>query len=187
MISVLFCSPRSVYNKFEGIAIYDRKRDAFTFNGKGPVICHPPCAQWSRLRNLAKHNLSDKSAAVFCLNIIRCNGGILEHPAGSVLWRTLSLPKPGGPPDVFGGYSLSIRQVEFGHHCVKQTWLYICRIPKDRFTLKPFPGRKPTHSIRFLKNKNSKLLIASSAIRNNTPLLFAQWLLQAIKSIDQPT
>src|ERR1700691_1091320 len=78
MVSVLCVQRRSIY-KTMGLDCYDEDRDMRTFTGENAVVCHPPCAQWSAMRHLANDNPAVKALALDCIEIIRKNGGVLEH------------------------------------------------------------------------------------------------------------
>lgn len=52
-VAVLWVKPGSHYRTLSGVECFDRERDARTFGGGMPVVAHPPCAQWGRLRMLA--------------------------------------------------------------------------------------------------------------------------------------
>lgn len=73
----------SYYKTVDIVDAYDRFRDAYTYDGNLPVIGHPPCQQWSRLKHFAKPNDYEKDLAFFVLEKIQRYGGIFEHPAGS--------------------------------------------------------------------------------------------------------
>lgn len=49
VLAVLFVRDQSIY-KAMGLDCYDRRRDARTFAGAGPVIAHPPCRTWFKSR-----------------------------------------------------------------------------------------------------------------------------------------
>lgn len=49
-ISVLFARRDSVYKQFEDFDVWDIDRDARPWLGGTPVIAHPPCHAWGRLR-----------------------------------------------------------------------------------------------------------------------------------------
>ena len=65
------------------------------------------------------------------------NGGILEHPKGSKLWKEAPLPMPGEPQDEYGGFTILIDQYHFGHVARKWTHLYIVGI--DPNEVPPIP------------------------------------------------
>lgn len=86
---VLFVRDQSHY-KVMGLDCYDRRRDARTFAGTGPVIAHPPCRTWGNLRTVATRGpLSRSGGAVGCLSIppaARClNTAAAVPPATAVL------------------------------------------------------------------------------------------------------
>lgn len=177
-VSVLFARRDSIY-KTLSVDVYDDIRDARTFAGQGPVICHPPCAQWSRLRGLAHNEPLSRSHAPWSIDIIRKNGGVLEHPEHSLLWKELSLPYPGST-DLHGGFTLSINQSWFGHPCRKRTFLYICGTSPQLLPAYPLSfdaiEYTITHPAQNRPNHFGKKPVSKSA-REHTPLAFAQWLI----------
>jgi hypothetical protein len=129
--AILFCQTNSNYKAMPGVDVYDELRDARTFKGGIPVVAHPPCRSWGRLRKLAKPAPGEKELAFFAVEQVRTWGGVLEHPAHSTLWPAAGLPAP-GQVDEFGGFTLPIAQFWFGHRAMKMTWLYIVGIrPAD--------------------------------------------------------
>lgn len=130
-VAVLFARKDSIYKSFPECDVFDIERDALTFDGSLPVVAHPPCRSWGRLRSFAKPRPGEQELAIWAIDIIRKNGGVLEHPESSMLWAVEHLPK-GRERDEFGGFTLSIDQHWFGHLARKRTWLYICGIsPKE--------------------------------------------------------
>lgn len=101
---------------------WDATRDARLYAGPHPVVAHPPCKHWGRLRHLAKNgphafgqespacllcggepgrdvgrtcpDNSDRDCAPRAVEQVRAFGGVLEHPAGSKLWEACGLPTP---------------------------------------------------------------------------------------------
>jgi len=128
-VAVLFCTPASVY-KTLGVECFDQYRDARTYHGHGPVVAHPPCRAFGRLRHMAKPRADEFALGLFAVQVVRRCGGVLEHPAGSLLWSDLpqyngfTLPAV-GHCDEFGGTTVSVYQSDFGHPAPKHTWLYI--------------------------------------------------------------
>ena len=135
-VAVLFARQDSNYKAMPGCDVFDIDRDARTFAGGAPVVAHPPCRAWGRLRTFAKPRPDEKALALFAVAQVRAFGGVLEHPKGSTLWPTAGLPAP-GERDEFGGWTLPIFQSWWGHRAEKATLLYIvgCE-PRD---LPPIP------------------------------------------------
>lgn len=52
-VAVLFARQDSTYKALSGVDVYDIDRDARTFQGGMPVVAHPPCRAWGRLRAFA--------------------------------------------------------------------------------------------------------------------------------------
>lgn len=162
-VAVLFAKVNSPYLAFELADVYDEKRNALTFPGGLPVVAHPPCRAWGKLRHLSRHQSSERLLAHFAVSAVRRNGGVLEHPAHSTLWPAAGLPRP-GVRDSFGGITIPIMQSWFGHRAPKATWLYMVggEIPVPAFDL-----GYPTGRIEFM----------GRAERERTPLELATWLL----------
>ena len=129
--AVLYARKNSIYKTLEGADVYDVERDARTFNYDLPLIAHPPCRLFGRLKQFSKAPIEEKQLAYHAVDAIQKCGGVLEHPAWSTLWTEKNLPLP-GVKDEFGGFTLPILQSWFGHKCAKATWLYIVGInPTD--------------------------------------------------------
>ncbi len=124
IIAALFVRSDSYYQDFSFVDCYDIIRGAENFNSDLPVIAHPPCRSWSRLRKFAKPRDGEKELALNALNLVRKNGGVLEHPSGSLLWKEKNLPAPGSRDE--NGICISVPQNWFGHKARKNTFLYIC-------------------------------------------------------------
>lgn len=171
-VAVLFAREDSIYKRMARCDVFDRHRDARTFHGGRPVIAHPPCRAWGRLRHLAKPRPDEKALALFAVDSVRRNGGVLEHPAHSTLWPAAGLPRP-GTRDAFGGWTLPVYQDQFGHPCPKATWLYIvgvapAALPPIPFRLGHAPGRIVS--------------IGDRTWRERTPDALAEWLFQVAVS-----
>jgi hypothetical protein len=145
MIAVLFARQDSRYKDFAAqYDVYDIDRDARHFAADYPVIAHPPCRAWGRLSHMANPRPDEKDLAWFALDKVRTNGGGLEHPTGSRLWKEGNLPLMGQGYDDFGGFTLEIDQYDFGHVAHKRTKLYICGITIDQLPKLPPPNTAPT-------------------------------------------
>jgi hypothetical protein len=113
--------------------------------------------------------------------MVREHGGVLEHPACSMLWDEMNLPKPGRSDE--WGLSIAVYQQWFGHKAQKATWLYICgaeALPEIPLTLGEAIVRGPWgHE----KVKHPGMQRLSKRERQQTPLLFAQWLVAVAKRV----
>lgn len=189
-VAALYIDPRGPYPKIPGVDCWDESRDARLYDGPHPVVAHPPCRNWSRLRHLAKGDDSD--CAIRAVEQVRAFGGVLEHPAGSKLWGDDDADGEGGllpPPgcrDVQGGYTIDVEQVEWGHACRKRTWLYLVGVPRSAIEPPPFPGRAPTHCVSWdaerARRNGYALKRASSAAGRRTPPLFAEYLVRLARA-----
>lgn len=174
MISVLFTRQDSNYKALPDVDVWDVERDARTWPGGNPVVAHPPCRAWGRLRHFAKPRPDEKALALFAVDQVRKWGGVLEHPASSTLWPAAGLPAP-GQRDEFGGFTLGVNQHWWGHRAEKATLLYICGV--DPRNIPPVPLRldEPTHVVQSRKRSDHRPHI-SKAEREHTPPDFAVWL-----------
>jgi hypothetical protein len=161
---------------------YDADRDALTYAGSLPVVAHPPCGPWSSLRSLSQETTKD--LAPRAVEMVRRNGGVLEHPAGSLLWPHCGLPKPGALPDAFGGVTFLVHQVDWGHVARKRSWIYVVGLPNfDALPTAP-PSREPTHWVSGVHTEGARgkppagIKICSAQQRRRTPVAFAQWLIE---------
>lgn len=141
-VVALYIDPRGPYPALLGDAYcWDEARDARRYDGTAPVVAHPPCGPWGRLRHLNRNQIAE--LAVLAVARVRANGGVLEHPANSRLWDACLLPRPGELPDQFGGYSVAVNQSDWGHCARKPTWLYLVRVPRAALTPPPIPRPSP--------------------------------------------
>lgn len=144
---------------------YDIERDARTYAGPDPAICHPPCRAWGRYKSVAKARADESELAFFSLDIVRRFGGVIEHPASSSFWKAAGIV-PGGLPDPWGGWAMNIRQGDFGHRAEKLTTLYFVGVP--RWPDLPPPVQVPWHSIERMGRPE----------RERTPTRLATWLVR---------
>lgn len=253
MIAVLYIDPRGPYPKMglnqsdpdpvnwaQRVDCWDATRDARLYAGPHPVVAHPPCKHWGRLKHLAHvqcsneacewHGkqpdsprslqcprcrsilVSDADCAPRAVEQVRAFGGVLEHPAGSLLWEACELPVPfrtyadcqggsisesvdecGDPLlDSFGGYTIELDQVEWGHVARKRTWLYLVGVPREALEAPPFPGREPTHWVSGGRRHDRKgsggiippgIKVCSAQQRRRTPPLFAEYLVRLARAV----
>ncbi len=123
-VAVLFAREDSHYKTLPQCDVYDMARDARTYDGPHPVVAHPPCRAWGRLKHMANPRPDEKNLARLSVALVREFGGVIEHPARSGLWAAQGLPYP-GERDKCGGWTLPIAQHWWGHNAEKKTWLYI--------------------------------------------------------------
>lgn len=94
-VAALCVAPRSAYHDMPGVEAYDMKRDALTFPGGMPIVAHPPCRAWSAYcAHQAKPVAGEMELGLWCADMVRKWGGVLEQPAHSRLFDAACLPKP---------------------------------------------------------------------------------------------
>lgn len=165
MVAVLFARSNSIYKSMPGCDVFDLARDASTYTGNLPVIAHPPCRAWGRLRHLAKPRDNERELARFAVSQVRRCGGVLEHPWASSLWAEMDLPLP-GQRDSWGGFTFGVMQGDFGHSAPKATWLYIVGLD---------PAELPVPLFE-LGAKTGRIELMGKGAREATPPAFANWL-----------
>lgn len=173
-IAVLFARSDSAYKNSDIFEVYDMARDARTFCSKMPVLAHPPCRAWGQLSHMANPREGEKQLAYFALAQVRLNGGVLEHPSGSRLWKDANLPLEGLFYDAFGGFTIEIDQYDFGHVAHKQTKLYICGIDKIDLPSMPAKNNNPTNRSICGNVKGTKR--CTQYQREYTPPELIEWL-----------
>ena len=186
MIAALFVEKNGVYYDpaLTDVDPWDEERDARKYAGPWPVVAHPPCSRWCQLARVNEkrygHKVGDDGGCfAAALASVRKFGGVLEHPRGSRLYDRI--PKPGEMPDRYGGWSVEVDQLHWGHVAHKRTWLYFIGVRRDALTAPPFPDREPTHDLMGGRGRNATAdrggrLEASKELRRRTPVLFAEWL-----------
>jgi hypothetical protein len=185
-VAALYIDPRGPYPRMEGVDCWDAERDARLYDGPHPVVAHPPCGPWGALRHLCRND--DPTLAPRAAEQVREFGGVLEHPAGSLLFRALRLPFPGELPDEYGGRTHEVSQVDWGHPARKRTWLYLVR---TNAALVLPPRREPTHWVSGGRRRAKPgggvvppgIKICSTQQRRRTPPAFAEWLVALARSV----
>lgn len=188
-VAALYIDPRGPYPRMPGVDCWDAARDARLYAGPWPVVAHPTCGPWGCLRHLYRG--SEHDCAPRAIEQVRAHDGVLEHPAHSRLWAHARLPRPDELPDEYGGWTLEVNQVDWGHVALKPTWLYLVGVPRVRMKMPP-PGR-PTHWVggsrgrgrtdRHLRGHIPEGFLACSAPkRRRTPPAFAAWLVTLARS-----
>ncbi|MBN2684387.1 MAG: hypothetical protein JXR40_03840 [Pontiellaceae bacterium] len=161
----------SCYNsQMVSVDLWDEERDAFIFLGGKPVVAHPPCRLWAKLKampNLTEEERQrEKRLGRHCVRMVLENGGVLEHPAGSELFDDMGLPS-GGYANKHG-FTLEFPQRIFGHSMMKPTWFFFAGIAYEQvLPIRPALHFSPLKQIHHL----------SAAQREATPPALAKWLL----------
>lgn len=180
-VAVLFARQDSVYKTLPSCDVWDIERDALRWPGGQRVVAHPPCPSWGRLRWAAKPKPGEHELAIRAVEMVRVWGGVLEHPKASGLWKHLNLPKPGAGADKWGGFSLEVQQVWWGHSCDKATWLYVCGIDKADVPPMPLNFGESTKVVTTTRNCRPGSPHwkphCTKREREATPPAFAEWLI----------
>lgn len=178
-VAALFVRSDSVYKAIAGVDAYDAQRDALTWPGGCPVVAHPPCRAWSRLRRFAKPRPGERDLAIWAVEQVRTYGGVLEHPSGSELFRVMQLPRPGTTVrDVYGGWVLPVSQKWWGHRAEKRTWLYIVGIDPGALPAMPLVLGEAERVCGLWsgRDRSRARKEIGPAEREHTPVRFAHWL-----------
>lgn len=179
-VAALFVDPRGPYPDLAA-EWFDEARDARSFEGGLPVVAHPPCRAWSRLRAMAKPLPGERELAFYALDAVRRCGGVLEHPSGSLLWRVAGLPQ-GTTRDHHGGWTLVVDQNWWGHRARKRTLLYFVGVEPSRLPSIPLDLREPPCTVGLFSGRDRARARPelSKPERHLSPPAFARWLCQAV-------
>lgn len=145
-VAALFVRRTSHYKAIPGVDAFDADRDALTWQGGCPVIAHPPCRSWGKLRHFAKPRDGERELAIWAIAQVRRWGGVLEHPIHSQLWAAAGCLSPGIRDD-HGGVLVTLNQGDFGHRAPKATGLYVVRAP---LPVVPFDLATPVGRVEFM-------------------------------------
>jgi hypothetical protein len=191
-VAALYIDPRGPYMSMPGVDPWPETRDARLYDGPHPVVAHPPCGPWSKLRHLYRG--SEHDCAARALEQVRAFGGVLEHPAGSLFFAHARLPEPGYLDG--HGFTVAVNQVDWGHVARKPTWLYCVRVPIALALERP-PPREPTHWCSGFRSAGGKypahykqrgcavppgIKVCSAQQRRRTPPAFAEWLVSLARA-----
>lgn len=179
LVAVLYARRDSIYKTLPGADVFDIDRDARSYFGPLPVVAHPPCRAWGRLRAFAKPRADEKTLALHAVHCVRSFGGVLEHPASSSLWPAVGLPRPGSRHDEFGGWSIEVPQKWWGHKAEKNTWLYIVGVAPSEIPDVPLVLGQATHTVGLWSGRDRSRALPDlpKSEREATPIAFAKWLL----------
>lgn len=168
MVQALFVRADSPYVDLLGAEnCWDIGRDATRYCGPEPVIAHPPCRAWGQLRAMAKPRAGERELAIWAIWAARQWGGVVEHPAGSLLWSEFGLTV--GASDAWGGMLARVAQCDWGHRAQKSTCIYVVsrRLGRIAWPTPPMPGAWTVPVERM-----------GRAERERTPLEFARYLVE---------
>jgi hypothetical protein len=176
-VVVLYARRDSIYKTIPNCDVWDEDRDARNYVGDDPIIAHPPCRSWSRMKAFATNTKPwERDLARSAVALIRKNGGVLEHPAFSDLWKDQNMPRPGSW-DEYGGWTLPILQYWWGHPANKATWLYIVGVGQKEIEPIPLVLGDSELVVGTSSKKRWKKEIPKSA-REHTPPELAKWLVR---------
>lgn len=187
-VAILCVQKKSIYSQFSRLTynshlidvdLYDKKRDSTTYAANYPVIAHPPCRLWGKLKHFVEIQpllrIKEIELGIFCAKKVIENGGILEHPFDSKLFKVMGLPAGGMENEL--GYTLEIPQRMFGHEMIKNTWFFFSRINYNEIEpIVPAIHCKPLKSIQNLSHRQ----------REATPAALAEWLIRQVSKVKQP-
>ena len=201
MIAALYVETNGAYYGLEGVDPWDEARDARKYAGPHPVVAHPPCQRWGRMKDggpslpggrLPHH---DEGCFAAALTAVRNFGGVLEHPKDSAAWDYFGLMRPphtGGwiMADSFGGWTCNVEQGHYGHLSRKATWLYAvgCELPSltwGRSPQKIHPVALERHGYEKARRIGMMAMIGGkdkTRIRNMTPEPFRDLLIEIARS-----
>jgi hypothetical protein len=192
-VAALFIDPRGVYPQHLAHC-WDETRDARAYSLDLPVVAHPPCGPWSELRHL--YQGAEHDCAPWAVELVRRVGGVLEHPHRSTLWGAAGLPEPGAPLDAWGGFTLVVDQVSWGHVARKRTRLYIVGADRAEIAAEVRTGGTPTHWVSGSRGNPGRrtggavppgIKVCSKQQRNRTPPAFAVWLISIARRCHRPS
>ncbi len=197
-VAVLFARADSHYKTLNGVDVWDIERDARTWPGGTPLVAHPPCRAWGRLRHLARPRPDERALALLAVDQVRRFGGALEHPRCSTLWPTCGMPQPGQGRDHHGGWTLGISQHWWGHRAEKLTLLYIVGCAPADVPTMPMVLGAASHVIamdksarvgrgRLTKGMQGWRPEVTKAEREHTPPALARWLVDLASRCEAPT
>lgn len=166
-VAALFVRKTNHYAEL-GVDCYDAERDALTWPGGCPGVFHPPCRSWGNFAHWAKPREGERNLALWAMAKVRENGGVLEHPSTSKLWRETGC-LGFGMRDSHGGVLVPVLQSWWGHRAPKATSLYIVG---------------PVPEIPYVENAPTFTTIERMGRpeRERTPPAFAAWLVDVARA-----
>jgi hypothetical protein len=189
MVAALFVATAGVYFGLPDVDPWDQKRDARLYTGPYPVVAHPPCERWCQLARLNEHRYGhrvgdDGGCFASALNNVRRVGGVLEHPAETIAWRSFGLMRPmlglWSRDLVDGAWVTEVHQSAYGHRARKRTWLlYVGDVAPPALD---WSSPAPTAKVSFFDDTGCALPGLSKKEAKATPLPFRDLLLSIARS-----
>lgn len=173
IVAALFIDRLGVYPTLPGVECWDEARDACLYNGPHPVVAHPPCGPWSRLRHLSQEDERTKELGRYAIRAAKRWSGVVEQPAFSRLFADFGIAR---------SELVEVTQVSWGHVARKPTWLYFVDVPE---IVGIRTGGSVTHWASGMRPHARKgrggfapegIKICSAEQRRRTPIAFAEWL-----------
>lgn len=136
IVAALFVESGGCYFGDSRIDAWDVGRDARKYEGRLPVVAHPPCQLWGAMAKVnfsrwgGDHNRPGNDGGCFssALASVRRCGGVLEHPAKTKAFSVNAIPPPInrgwnqiGPDE----WVCEVWQSAYGHRANKATWLFV--------------------------------------------------------------
>jgi len=184
-IAALYVDPKGPYSMLEGVDLWDEDRDARLYDGPYPVVAHPPCNRWGKMApvNFKRWGTpvgEDGGCFKKALLSVREWGGVLEHPQGSIAWRTFGLEKPQGLSWTRVNQTEWVGEVwqsDYGHLATKKTWLlYVGNKQPAPYKITRTKGAYQVGGgIHTGNNKKPRL---NQSVTHLTPPKFAEYLVQ---------
>ena len=189
MIAALYIdTKRGPYAGIAGVDCWGIERDATQYAGPWPVVAHPPCGQWGSLRHLALANAGESRCGPIAVAQVQRFGGVLEQPAHSRLFAHCGLPAPGAGLDGFGGFTVDVEQVAWGHPARKRTWLYCVGIERATVDAGIRRGGTVTAWVSGTYTPGKRgtvpagIRVITPRERHLTPVAFAEWLVELART-----
>lgn len=177
----LFIDKNSLY-KNHNFDCYDEDRDALTFinSENKPIICHPPCRLFSKMRSFSKASFNERILAFYAIGAVRKYGGIVEHPEGSNLFK-LTKCDLNGNIDNYGGFLRKYFMSDFGFPARKPTLLYFVGISPKEVPSQPLNFNRIEFTISSSKSikKTGKKEI-NKKIRAQSPSEFIEFIYECL-------
>lgn len=179
---VLFTSSKGYYQGDDRFNPFDISRDAFSYSGSGPVICHPPCRLFSRMRKFSTAPGCERLLAFYSVWMVRQYGGILEHPEGSALFKMFGFDLSGAV-DNYGGFIRSVDLSWFGFKARKRTYLYFCGLKPGELPAMPISFDAPEYVVARYRNTDKRRRVLPDGERALTPPAMIEYFYRVMQLI----